>query len=145
MSNAKTAGSAMPEDVIKDLKVLVVEDQKEARSMLRNMLYELGVTQVFESSDGREALNFMDAAFDFVDIVLCDWNMPNMSGVELLRQLRSVDPVVPFLMITGRSDIESVTEAKASGVTAYIRKPFSAAQLEAKLRVLCHKHQQAMA
>ena len=145
MTQSKTTETDARQDIIKDLKVLVVEDQKEARSMLRNMLHEMGVTQVFESADGREGLNFMDAAFDFVDIVLCDWNMPNMSGVEFLRQLRSVDPDMPFLMITGRSDIDSVTEAKASGVTAYIRKPFSAAQLEAKLRVLCHRRQKMMA
>ncbi len=122
-----------------DIKVLVVEDQSEARSMLRNMLLELGINQVFESNDGREALTFIDSAFDFVDVIICDWNMPNMNGVELLRQLRSVDPDIPFLMVTGRSDMESVIEAKSSGVTAYISKPFSPQQLEAKLRIIIHR------
>ena len=65
--------------------------------------------------------------------------MPKMNGVELLRQLRTVDPDVPFLMVTGRSDMESVVEAKSSGVTGYIRKPFSPAELEAKLRILLHR------
>jgi len=122
-----------------DLKILLVEDDTTSRALTRNMLVEFGVTQVFESSDGREALAFMDTAFDFIDMVICDWNMPHMSGVELLRQLRSVDPSMPFLMITGRGDMESVVEAKASGVTAYIRKPFSPQQLEAKMRVMLQK------
>ncbi len=122
--------------VLSDLKLLVVEDQSEARAMMRNMLSEIGITQVFESADGREALSFLDSAFDFVDIILCDWNMPGLNGVELLRQLRSVDPDIPFLMITGRGDMESVVEAKTSGVTGYIRKPYSAKQLEAKIRIV---------
>ena len=71
-----------------------------------------------------------------MNLIICDWNMPNMNGVELLRQLRTVDPDMPFLMVTGRTDIESVVEAKSSGVTAYISKPFSSQQLEAKLRII---------
>jgi two-component system chemotaxis response regulator CheY len=124
---------------IADLKVLIVEDQTEARAMMRNMLMEMGVTQVFDSSDGREALEFLDSAFDFVDMVICDWNMPNMTGAELLRQLRTVDPDMPFLMVTGRGDMDSVVEAKTSGVTGYICKPFSAAGLEAKIRIIAQR------
>ena len=125
------------------LKVLIVEDQSEARSMLRNMLMELGINQIFESHDGREALTFIDSAFDFVNLIICDWNMPNMSGVELLRQLRTVDADMPFLMVTGRSDVDSVVEAKSSGVTAYISKPFSSRQLEAKLRIVVTRMSEA--
>ena len=124
---------------IDDLKVLIVEDQNEARAMLRNMLMEMGITQIFDAPDGREALTFLDSAFDFVDLVICDWNMPNMSGAELLRQLRTVDPDMPFLMVTGRADMDSVMEAKSSGVTGYISKPFSSANLEAKMRIILQK------
>jgi two-component system chemotaxis response regulator CheY len=121
---------------IGDLKILLVEDQSESRALLRNMLSELGISQVFDASDGRQALSFLDNAFDFVDVVVCDWNMPNMSGVELLRQLRTVNTDTPFLMVTGRADMASVMEAKSSGVNGYIRKPFSLSQLEAKLTIL---------
>lgn len=124
---------------MEDLKILLVEDQQEARAMIRAMLGTLGITQIFEAKDGREALSFVDSAFDFVDMIICDWNMPSMTGVEFLRQLRTVDQEVPFLMITGRSDIESVSEAKSIGVSGYIRKPFSPQQLEAKLRILCQR------
>jgi DNA-binding response OmpR family regulator len=109
--------------------------------MLRKLLSELGITQIFEASDGREALGFMDDAFDFVNCVICDWNMPAMSGVDLLRQLRSVGNDTPFLMVTGRSDKESVVEAKGAGVSAYIRKPFSPQQLEAKLRIMLERYE----
>ena len=119
-----------------ELKILLVEDQLEARTMMRNMLLEFGVTQIFESGDGREALSFIDSAFDFIDLIICDWNMPNMTGVELLRQLRTVDPDMPFLMVTGRGDMESVVDAKSAGVTGYIRKPFSPKELEAKIRII---------
>lgn len=131
----------MPDSVssIGDLKVLIVEDQPEARTMIKNMLINLEVNQVFESADGREALKFMDSAYELVNLVICDWNMPNMSGVEFLRQLRTVDPDIPFLMVTGRADMESILEAKSSGVTAYVAKPFSAQQLEAKLRAIIYQ------
>lgn len=66
----------MQDDDIKHLKVLIVEDQAEARAMLKNMLTERGITQVFEANDGSEALKFVDSAFDFIDIIICDWNMP---------------------------------------------------------------------
>lgn len=122
-----------------EIRILIVEDQSDARSLMRGMLGEMGVTQIFESSDGREALKFLDAAFDFIDLIICDWNMPGMTGLELLRQLRSVDPDMPFLMVTSRSDMDSVISAKSANVTGYIRKPFSPAQLEAKMRIVLHR------
>jgi two-component system chemotaxis response regulator CheY len=67
--------------------------------------------------------------------------MPEMNGLALLRQLRSVDADFPFLMITGRGDYTSVTEAKGAGVSGYILKPYSMAQLEAKLRIMATRAQ----
>ncbi len=124
---------------LEKMKILVVDDQSDARSMVRGMLSELGITQIFEASDGREAMTFTDAAMDMIDVVICDWNMPKMTGIDLLRQMRTVMPDMPFLMLTGRGDIDSVAEAKSCGVTAYIRKPFSPANLEIKLRVIKSK------
>ena len=122
-----------------DLKILIVEDQAEARSMMRQMLMDMGVTQIFDAPDGREALSFLDNAYDFINLIICDWNMPTITGLELLQQVRSVDQDMPFLMITGRGDKESVIEAKCYGVSGYIRKPYSPLQLEAKLRILQQK------
>lgn len=124
-------------------RIMIVDDQADMRAMIRNMLAELGVNQIFEAVDGKQALMFIDDALDMIDVIICDWNMPNMSGVEVLRQLRSVNPETPFLMVTGRRDIVSVSEAKASGVTAYISKPFSLDQLETKLNVIMSKYVKA--
>lgn len=110
--------------------------------MLRAMLLDMGITQIYEAKNGREALSFIDVAPEMADVIICDWNMPNMTGIELLRQLRSVYPETPFLMLTGRKDIDSISEAKAGGVSAYIGKPFSPQQLEVKMRVIMHKQAQ---
>lgn len=132
------AESVQPKSLDK-IKVLIIEDRQDARLLLKNMLGEIGVNQIFEASDGREGMRFLDMAFDFVDIVLCDWNMPSMDGLSLLKQLRSVNGDLPFLMITGRGDMSSVYEAKGAGVNGYILKPYSLAQLEAKLRIVTAK------
>ena len=119
---------------IEDLRLLLVDDQPSARAMARKMLKELGLNQVFETPNGREAMKFLENATDMIDLIMCDWNMPEMNGLEMLQQVRSAGIEVPFLMVTGRADMDSVMEAKGAGVTAYIAKPFSQLQLEAKLR-----------
>ena len=129
----------MTAPALEDLKILLVEDQSESKALIKNMLHELGITQVFEANNGRDALMFVDSAFDFIDLIVCDWNMPQMTGVEFLRQLRTVDTELPFLMVTGRLDMDSVMEAKSSGVTGYIGKPFSITQLEGKLRIILQR------
>jgi two-component system, chemotaxis family, chemotaxis protein CheY len=119
---------------LEDLRLLLIDDQSSARAMARKMLKELGLNQVFEAPNGREAMKFLDSASDMIDLIMCDWNMPEMTGLQLLQQVRSTGVDIPFLMVTGRADMDSVMEAKAAGVTAYIAKPFSQLQLEAKLR-----------
>lgn len=124
-------GAYVPEQI----GVLVADDQSAFRSTIKKMLKDLKIQQVFEASSGREALKLLDSAPEMIDLVLCDWNMPSMSGLDLLRQVRSVGLDVPFVMVTGRADKDSVISAKDAGVTAYISKPFSSGQLEAKIRV----------
>ena len=118
---------------LKKLRIMLVEDQPDTSKMIKNMLMELGVTQVYTSPDGQKAMAFMDSADDFVDLIMCDWNMPHVTGIELLRQLRTVYPTLPFLMVTARGDIESVIVAKEAGVSGFIRKPFSLDELKQKL------------
>ncbi len=129
---------AATDTAIKDIKVLLVEDSLEAMNLIRQMLQDMGITQVYTARDGLEALNFLSAidGDDLVDLILCDWNMPRMSGLDLLKQLRTADPDLPFMMITGAADMQSVTEAKSYGVTGYIKKPFSADELQKKLHVM---------
>lgn len=121
---------------MEDLKVLIVDDQPEMRLMIREILGDAGVTRTFEATNGREAMQFIDADFETVNLIICDWHMPAMTGIDFLRQIRSVFPDMPFLMVTGKPSKNAVLEAKTAGVNAFISKPFSPSQMEAKLRVL---------
>lgn len=121
---------------LSDLRILVIEDQAESRALLRGMLMELGISQIYEVEDGKKGLRFIDHASDMVDIILCDWNMPSMSGLELLQDIRERGAKTPFMIISGRSDEKSMMEAKAAGVSGFIRKPYTPGQMEARLRVL---------
>ncbi len=116
------------------LNILIVDDEPSVTRLVRMMLMDINVTQVFTAKDGKEALNFLGDFDDLVDVIICDWNMPNMTGIEVLQQLRTVDPTAPFLMLTGRADLDSVKSAKDYGVTGYLLKPFSADELQNKLR-----------
>ena len=121
---------------LKDLRVLVVEDSFQTIALIRTMLTDFGITQIYTAKDGKEALDFLGTCDELIDVVMCDWNMPRMSGLEVLRQVRTVDPDMPFLMVTGAADPDSVLAAKSNGVTAYIAKPFSANVLKKKLNVV---------
>jgi two-component system, chemotaxis family, chemotaxis protein CheY len=121
---------------IEGLTILVVDDSLQMRRLLQGMLTELGIFQVFLAKDGAEALRFLGSCDDMIDLVLCDWKMPKMNGLDLLRQIRSADPDFPFVMVTGQADEQSVVAAKNLGVTSYLVKPFSADQLLKRLRAL---------
>ena len=89
-----------------DLRVLIVEDNPQAAKLLKKVLGGLGIHQAFLSVDGRQAQQFLDAADDMIDLIICDWEMPNMTGIELLRQVRRVYPNMPFIMVTGNADLD---------------------------------------
>ena len=119
-----------------ELNILIAEDHPRALQLLRTILRDLGVHQVFTAKDGREAQSFLDQADDLIDLIICDWNMPRMTGLELLQQVRTVYPDMPFLMVTGRGDAESVRAAASYGVNGYIRKPYSTNELASKLTAM---------
>lgn len=114
---------------IGDMRLLAVDDSAVALRILKVMLASLSVKQIYTAKDGREAIGFLGSSDELVDLVLCDWNMPSISGLEVLRQVRSVDPDLPFVMVTGMADEQAVVEARAAGVTAYIIKPYTQDQL----------------
>ena len=133
------------------LRVLLVDDNVQALQLTKRMLHDLGITQVFTAKNGVEALSLL-GSFDgesLVDLVLCDWNMPEMSGMELLQQLRTADQELLFFMVTGQADRASVSEAKAYGVNGFIKKPFSTDQLGNKItvaaRVIAHRKEESLA
>jgi len=116
-----------------NMKFLVVDDFSTMRRIVRNLLYELGFTTLEEAEDGAVALAKLKAgSFDFV---ISDWNMPNMTGIELLRAIRGDAALssLPVLMITAEAKKENIIEAAQAKASGYIVKPFTAAVLDEKL------------
>ncbi|WP_293764930.1 chemotaxis response regulator CheY [uncultured Aquitalea sp.] len=117
----------------KNMRFLVVDDFSTMRRIVRNLLKELGFTNVDEAEDGQVALHKLKTQhFDFI---VSDWNMPNMTGIELLRAVRADQQIkhLPFMMITAEAKRENIIEAAMAGASGYIVKPFTAATLEEKL------------
>jgi two-component system, chemotaxis family, chemotaxis protein CheY len=124
----------------KNLKFLVVDDFSTMRRIVRNLLKELGYTNVDEAEDGVVALQKLQGSnFQFV---VTDWNMPNMTGIELLKAVRGDANLkhLPVLMITAEAKKENIIEAAQNGASGYIVKPFTAATLEEKLNKIFEKH-----
>ncbi|MDO8810879.1 MAG: chemotaxis response regulator CheY [Gallionella sp.] len=119
---------------IENTKFLVVDDFSTMRRIVRNLLKELGFSNVQEAEDGVEALAKLRA--DTFDFVVSDWNMPNMTGIELLRAIRADDKLkhLPVLMVTAEAKKENIIEAAKAGASGYVVKPFTAATLDEKLK-----------
>ena len=123
---------------IEGTRFLVVDDFSTMRRIVRNLLKELGFTNVQEAEDGVEALTKLRAG-DF-DFVVSDWNMPNMTGIELLRAIRADARLkhLPLLMVTAEAKKENIIMAAQAGAPGYIVKPFTAATLDEKLKKIFH-------
>ena len=119
---------------------LVIDDDSASRNLLINLLHELGFKNITEKNSGSDGLKFLDENKNWRGIILCDWNMPNMTGAELYDHVKKNTPDVPFIMVTGRSDKESIIHAKDNGIYAYILKPFSLAELERKVIKVSANH-----
>ena len=133
---------ALPTESITDrtaLKFLVVDDFSTMRRIVRNLLKELGFTNVDEAEDGAAALSKLrGGGFEFV---VSDWNMTNMDGLTLLQAMREDAELktLPFLMITTDAKKESIATAVRAGATSCIAKPFTAATLQEKLDKIFEK------
>ena len=115
------------------IPVLVVDDYKTMIRIIRNLLKQLGFTNVDEAKDGAEAFDLMQKRR--YGLVISDWNMEPMTGYELLKKVRSDESLqkTPFIMITAESKTDNVIAAKKAGVNNYIVKPFNASTLKAKI------------
>ena len=116
------------------LRILVVDDFSTMRRIVRTLLKEIGYSNSDEAEDGARALQKLKAEkFDFV---VSDWNMPNMTGIELLKSIRADDALkhLPVLMITAEARKENIIEAAQNRASGYIVKPFTAATLDEKLK-----------
>lgn len=126
-----------------NMKFLVVDDFSTMRRIVRNLLKELGYSNVDEAEDGAVALNKLKGG-DF-EFVVSDWNMPNMDGLTMLQNIRA-DPDLkhlPVLMVTAEAKKENIIAAAGAGANGYIVKPFTAATLDEKLRKIFEKLEKA--
>lgn len=115
------------------LRVLVVDDEPLIRNLICNTLRRMRISQLVEAADGALGLAEFQADPQRFDLIICDWNMPALSGMELCKAVRAARPTLPFLIVTGREDPESLTGAMEAGVSGYILKPFSSQELKAKI------------
>ena len=121
------------------LKVLVVDDFATMRKIVRNILKQIGFEDIFEAEDGNAALRVIKS--EKVGLVVTDWNMPNMGGLDLLREIRQNPQTsnLPVLMVTAEGLKENVMEAVKAGVNNYVVKPFTAEVLQEKIETIFKK------
>jgi len=117
----------------KNMKILVVDDFSTMRRIIKNLLRDLGFTNIQEADAGNTALPMLQQG-DF-DFVVTDWNMPGMQGIDLLKEIRKDDNLshLPVLMVTAEAKREQIIQAAQAGVNGYIVKPFTAVTLKEKL------------
>ena len=123
----------------KNTPVLIVDDYKTMLRIIRNLLKQIDIENVEEASDGQEALTKLSAGS--FGLVISDWNMAPMTGLDLLKEVRADARLkdMPFIMITAESKTENVVAAKQAGVSNYIVKPFNAETLREKIeKVMAH-------
>ena len=122
------------------MKILVVDDFSTMRRIVKNLLQELGYSDITEADDGNTALPMLKAgAFDFL---ITDWNMPGMPGLDLLKAVRADGKLakLPVLMLTAEAKREQIIEAAQAGVSGYVIKPFTAVTLKEKIdKILASK------
>lgn len=130
-----------------DLKtrVLVVDDMLTMRKVVSKILREIGFTDITEAPDGAKAWDVINAQQVPFGLIVSDWNMPNCSGLELLKKLKAVEKLkkTPFILVTAEAEQHQVAEAVKAGVDQYVVKPFTAAQLQAKLEMVSKKFAKA--
>ncbi|MEI9989109.1 MAG: response regulator [Rhizomicrobium sp.] len=116
-----------------DCNVLIVDDYKTMLRIVRGLLTEIGVKNIDEATHGEGALQLLQAKK--YDLVLSDWNMQPMSGLDLLRAVRSNPKTAktPFVLVTAEAKVENVATARAAGVSGYMVKPFNGATLKTKI------------
>jgi two-component system chemotaxis response regulator CheY len=123
----------------KNMKILIVDDFSTMRRIVKNILRQLNFVNIIEADDGSTALEALQR--EKIDLVVSDWNMPKMTGLELIKVIRCDDALkhIPFLMVTAEAQQENIIEAVKSGVSNYIVKPFTAETLSQKINQIFNK------
>ncbi|MFP4213168.1 MAG: chemotaxis response regulator CheY [Desulfohalobiaceae bacterium] len=123
----------------KKMRILVVDDFSTMRRIIKNILKQLEFTNVVDADDGTTAWEILNK--DKIDFIISDWNMPKMSGLELLKKVRNSEEFsdLPFLMVTAEGQQENIIEAVQAGVSNYIVKPFTPESVEQKINKIFSK------
>ena len=123
--------------------VIIVEDIAPMRTIIRTVLKAIGISEIIDAPNGVEALKIVEQRHKQsggkpADLIICDWNMPHMTGIELLTKIRTESNFkkLPFLMLTAQANEEHLREAITAGASDYVVKPFQARTLESKVRAL---------
>ncbi|HBH25945.1 MAG TPA: two-component system response regulator [Rhodospirillaceae bacterium] len=119
------------------LSILIVDDYKTMLRVIRNLLSQIGLKDVDEATDGAKAADML--RMKKYGLIISDWNMEPVSGLDLLKVVRAGragDPNVPFIMVTAENKVENILAAKQAGVSNYIVKPFSAETLRTKIEAV---------
>jgi len=116
-----------------EMRILVVDDFSTMRRIVKNILRQLGMYNVVEADDGTTAWDVLNK--DQIDFIISDWNMPQMTGIDLLRKVRASERFahLPFLMVTAEAQQENIIEAAQAKVSNYIVKPFTAETMKQKI------------
>lgn len=118
-----------------NIPILIVDDYSTMLRIVKGLLNQIGFKNIIEASNGKEAYEKLTASQAPIKLIISDWNMEPVSGIELLKQVRANDnyKAVPFIMVTAESKLENVMAAKDAGASNYIVKPFNAITLKQKL------------
>jgi len=126
-------------EINKNMRVLLVDDIKSMRTLIKGILFKLGLHKVVDAADGNEALSVLKT--EKIDFIISDWNMPKMDGLELLKKVRENPDYksTPFLMITAENSKDRVVEAIQAGTSDFIAKPFTEGTLREKIESILSK------
>ena len=116
------------------MKILLVDDSRTMRNIQRRVLESMGATEFMEAGDGLEALSAIAAHQGPFDLMLIDWNMPNMDGITLVGKVRQNDKTTPLIMVTTEAEKERIINAIKAGVNNYVIKPFTPDVLTEKVK-----------
>ncbi len=124
------------------MKIMLVDDSRTIRNIEKNVLAHLGYTDILEAGDGAEALAMIEHSMP--DLLLVDWNLPNMDGLTLVKNIRKNNKSVPIIMVTTEAEKDRVIEAIKAGVNNYVVKPFTAEMLGEKIKQTVNRTEESV-
>lgn len=124
------------------IRILIADDMMTMRKIVAKSLKEIGFSDIIEAADGAKAWEALMASETPVSLIVSDWNMPNSTGLDLLKQVRANERYqkTPFVLLTAEAEAKQVSEALQAGVSGYVVKPFTVTALKSQLEVVYKKH-----